>query len=195
MNYLAHLYLAQDSDESIIGNLLGDFIKGSLENIENREIARGITTHRKVDLYTDRHEKIIESKRLISQKRKRFAGIIIDVSFDHFLSRNWSLYSESELKDFISDIYTTLTNHKNLLPPKLQMFLPRMIEEDWLGSYIHLDGIGLTLDRISRRIARRFKRGSVLHGAVEEIESNYTTLEENFKEFFPDVIKFVDEQG
>ena len=122
MNYLAHLYLAEDSDESIIGNLLGDFIKGSLENIENPEIARGIVTHRKVDMYTDRHDKIRESKKLISQKRNRFAGIIIDVSFDHFLSKNWSLYSDRELKDFIQDTYSTLQNHKSLNPPKLHLF-------------------------------------------------------------------------
>ena len=45
MNYLAHLFLAEDNPQSIIGNLLGDFVKGRLEqykNIYNPEIIAGI---------------------------------------------------------------------------------------------------------------------------------------------------------
>lgn len=192
MNYLAHLYLAEDSDESILGNLLGDFVKGPLRDEYDPEIIKGIKTHRKVDLFTDSHENFLASKRMISAERRRFAGIIIDLTFDHFLAKNWSDYSGQELSGFIGNTYELLMRNRGILPEKLQYFLPRMIEEDWLGSYGKLEGIGRTLDRISGRLTRRFARENSLTGAVEEIESNYERLENNFYEFFPQVIAFVE---
>lgn len=192
MNYLAHLYLAEDSDESILGNLLGDFVKGPLSNEYDPEIIKGIKTHRKVDLFTDSHKNFLACKRMISAKRRRFAGIIIDLTFDHFLAKNWSDYSTLELNGFIGNTYELLMRHRGILPEKLQSFLPRMIDEDWLGSYSELEGIGRTLDRISGRLKRRFDRENTLAGAVEEIVSNYERLENNFYEFFPQVIAFVE---
>ena len=55
MNYLAHLYLADDSPESIIGNLLGDFLKGQGTEGYSDEIKKGIRLHKSVDTYTDSH--------------------------------------------------------------------------------------------------------------------------------------------
>jgi len=193
MNYLAHIYLAEESDESVIGNLLGDFVKGPVGDEFTPGIAKGIITHRKVDVFTDSHEKFLASKKLISPERRRFAGIIIDLTFDHFLSKNWSEYSSSELPLFIKETYELLARNRSILPEKLQAFLPRMIEEDWLGSYSELEGIGETMDRISRRLHRRFQRENTLAGAVEEVESNYSELERNFSSFFPEVISFVED--
>lgn len=58
MNYLGHLFLAGKDEHSIVGNYLGDFIKGNLEthNI-NKEIKPGIHMHRKIDALAD--QKII----------------------------------------------------------------------------------------------------------------------------------------
>lgn len=193
MNYLAHIYLAEESDESIIGNLLGDFVKGPVGDEFTPGIAKGIITHRKVDVFTDSHEKFLASKKLISPERRRFAGIIIDLAFDHFLSKNWSEYSSSELTLFIKETYELLARNRSILPEKLQAFLPRMIDEDWLGSYRELEGIGETMNRISRRLDRRFQRENTLAGAVEEVESNYSELERNFSSFFPEVISFVED--
>ncbi len=192
MNYLAHIYLAEDSDESVVGNLLGDFVKGPVGETYAPEIAKGIITHRKVDVFTDTHDKFLASKKLISPERRRFAGIIIDLTFDHFLARHWSEYATSDLSIFISDTYELLTRNRSILPEKLQLFLPRMIVEDWLGSYYELAGIGMSIDRISRRLKRRFIRDNTLEGAVEEVDSNYAELEKNFNEFFPEVISFVE---
>ncbi len=100
MNYLAHLHLAEDSDESLLGNLLGDFVKGHLGNEYSPEIIKGIKTHRKVDAYTDSNEKFLACKKLLRPDRRRFAGIIVDLSFDHFLAKNWSQYSNVELIKF-----------------------------------------------------------------------------------------------
>lgn len=192
MNYLAHLYLAENSEGSMLGNLLGDFVKGYIDHTYNKEISKGIRMHRRVDAFTDSHEKFLASKRLISKERRRFAGIIIDMSFDHFLAKNWSSYSSVELSDFINKVYNLLIKHASTLPNRLRLFIPRMIEEDWIGSYERLEGIGKSLDGISRRLKKRFDRDNSLLGAVEEVEANYRELESNFKVFFPKLVLYVE---
>ena len=191
MNYLAHLYLSENSEESILGSIIADFVKGPLVDQYNAEILTAIDTHRKVDAFTDAHEMVLQSKRLFSSKRRRFAGIIIDVVFDHFLAKNWSSYSELELDTFINRSYSILKRYRRLLPGDLKFAVPRMIEEDWLGSYRYLDAIGVTLDRISKRMERRFNRQNDLRGAIEEVRLNYDILRCNFESFFPELISYV----
>ena len=192
MNYLAHLYLAEDTEESRLGNLLGDFVKGPVaESPYSPGIRKGIETHRKVDLFTDSHRKFLESKKLISPERRRFSGVILDLAFDHFLAKNWRAYADSDLGSFTQDVYDMLGKNRSILPEKLSSFLPRMIHEDWLGSYEKLEGVSLVIERISNRLERKFMRKNTLKGAASEIEANYGELERNFDEFFPDVISYV----
>ena len=193
MNYLAHLYLAEDSDESILGNLLGDFVKGRLEDQYSPEIIKGIKTHRKVDAYTDKHPKFLECKMLLNPDLRRFAGIIVDLSFDHFLAKNWSQYSNIELSEFTNRVYYILLKHEKHLPAKLRQRMPYMIGDDWLGSYKNIDTIGLALNAISRRLENRFERARIIKNGIDDIKSNYEQLEKNFSEFFPELISFVEE--
>ena len=53
MNYLAHLFLAGGSPESLIGNLAGDFVKGALGDRFTPGIREGIMQHRRIDAFTD----------------------------------------------------------------------------------------------------------------------------------------------
>jgi acyl carrier protein phosphodiesterase len=193
MNYLAHIFLAGDSEESVLGNLMGDFVKGPIGNGFHQEIEKGLRTHRKVDVFTDSHEIFRASKKLMSPERRRFAGVIIDLAFDHLLSKNWASYSDIDLGSFIRETYVLLDRRKAILPERFRLFLPRMIEEDWLGSYRTLEGTGIALDRISERLRRRFHRENKLRGAIEEIESNYKELDNNFNMFFPELISFVED--
>jgi acyl carrier protein phosphodiesterase len=193
MNYLAHIFLAGDSEESVLGNLMGDFVKGPIGNGFHPEIEIGLRTHRKVDVFTDSHEIFRASKKLMSPERRRFSGVIIDLAFDHLLSRNWASYSDFDLGSFIQETYVLLDRRKTILPERFRLFLPRMIEEDWLGSYRTLEGTGIALDRISERLRRRFHRENKLRGAIEEIESNYKELDNNFNMFFPELISFVED--
>jgi acyl carrier protein phosphodiesterase len=192
MNYLAHLYLSEGSEESMLGSVIADFVKGPLVDQYPAEILTAIDTHRKVDSFTDTHEMVLQSRKLFSSMRRRFSGIIIDVVFDHFLAKNWSLYSELELNEFIKKSYAILKRYRKLLPGELKFAVPKMIEQDWLGSYRYLDAIGVTLDKISRRIERRFNRENNLSGAIEEVKLNYNDLEGNFKVFFPALISYVE---
>lgn len=191
MNYLAHLFLAEKTAESRLGNLLGDFVKGNLESWQlhySPEIIKGIKIHRQVDQFTDEHRIYIRSKRRISPINKVYSGIIIDIFYDHFLAKNWSFFSEENLQDFIKNIYGILKDNQPLLPVKLQQVLPRLMTEDWLNSYQTIEGIYLTLIRLSRRLKRENNLALALHDLV----NHYQELEADFLTFFPEAIEYVE---
>ena len=186
MNYLAHLFLSEGTPESLIGNLLGDFVKGSIENIYSKEIIKGIYLHRKIDSFTDSHPIFRSSKKLISINRRRFSGIMIDVFYDHFLAKNWSDYSSISLGDFTSYVYQVLQDNQSILPERLRAILPNMIGFDWLSSYQHISAINRAINGLSYRI----KRKNNLFGGVEELFSNYQQLQVDFYHFFPELIDY-----
>ena len=190
MNYLAHLFLAENTPESRIGNLLGDFVKGSIdsyENIYSPSILQGIINHRKIDFFTDHHPIFLQSKRRISKEKGRFSGIRIDIFYDHFLANNWNLFAEEDLEIFVQKMYNILNDNINILPRRLQQMLPFMIKENWLYSYKDLEGITLTCQRLSRR----FKRVNPLAKASEELILNYNELQQDFLVFLPELLNYV----
>ncbi|HEY9620172.1 MAG TPA: ACP phosphodiesterase [Crinalium sp.] len=187
MNYLAHLYLSHDNAELMIGSILGDFVKGSIHHLYTPEIRKGIQLHRQIDSYTDTHQIVHVSKRIVTDSRRRFAGIMVDLFYDHFLAQQWSTYSSVPLYDFSQQVYRVLLEHQDILPARLIRILPYMIEENWLTSYQDINHIGKALNGISRRL----KRQNTLLNSVEELESNYAAFETYFQTFFPDVIDFV----
>jgi acyl carrier protein phosphodiesterase len=176
MNYLAHLYLAEQSDEGLLGSLLGDFVKGRLDDRYSETVRRGIALHRAIDSFTDAHPRHLESRNRIGEARRRYAGIIIDVCYDHF-------YSRESLAGFSERVYDVLREYRDELPGRLQRIAPHMIADDWLSSYAELANVGRALDGISRRITR----SNPLAGALAEIEANYPALEGDFQRFFPEL--------
>jgi len=187
MNYLAHLLLAEPSSESLIGNLLGDFVKGPLKELEacySAGIVGGIAMHRQVDVFTDTHAIYRRSKRRIRDRYGLVSGIIIDVSYDHFLTNHWHSFSQDPLESFIAKIYNLLRENQAVLPEKLQQVLPKLIAENWLASYRDLADLRLTFLRISRR----FKRETNLAQAVDGLLDNYAEIESDFLDFFPELM-------
>ena len=189
MNYLSHLFLAESSEESIIGNLLGDFVKGRLMDNYSPEIIRGVKTHRKIDFYTDKHPVVKETRKLISNERRKYSGVLVDIFFDHFLSVYWDSYSDSDFDEFIEKSYEILLKYRDIYPEKGKILIPRIVEKDWLRKYKSLDGLKLVFEKMSLRISRE----NPLPGSEQELIDNYTDMESNFKKFFPDLIKFVEE--
>lgn len=189
MNYLTHLLLSENSSLARIGNLAGDFVKGSDEMLLHPDIRRGILLHRLIDAYTDRHPIVRQSKARIDITYRRFAGVLIDIFYDHFLANHWSVYSDISLDDFVQAIYQDLQQYRSLLTPALQTVSPWMIAGDWLSSYQHLSGISHVLERMSKRI----KRANPLSHSIEELHRNYAPLEQDFHRFFPELMNYVDQ--
>lgn len=196
MNYLAHLYLSPPGEDAMLGSLLGDFVKGPLTNTEvserySADITRAIELHRRIDSFTDSHPVVTGSRNRVSSSRRRFAGIMIDMFYDHFLAKYWDEFHHHPLDVFTGDIYGVLTRRHAELPDRLQHTARFMVDLDWLGSYAQMESVGTALNRMSQRL----RRENTLVDSAEELESHYSAFESDFRRFMPDVINFAQQSA
>jgi acyl carrier protein phosphodiesterase len=187
VNYLVHLFLAGDNPHYLVGHLLGDFVKAREIAGYPQEIRAGIRMHQRVDAFSESHPVFSASRRRFQPPYRRYAGILVDLAYDHFLAKHWGEYSpDVSLPEFAQRAYAVLNEHQTILPDRLQRMLPHMIGDDWLGSYRELENIGRAL----RGIARRLRRENPLPTAMEALEANYCGLESDFRLFFPALVEF-----
>ncbi|VVP09353.1 Acyl carrier protein phosphodiesterase [Pseudomonas fluorescens] len=185
MNYLAHLHLGGQRPGQLLGSLYGDFVKGRLQGQFDPEIEAAIHLHRRIDVFTDRHPLVDISLSRFAVTRRRYAGIVLDVFFDHCLARDWTLYADQPLEQFTSDVYRVLSAEPQL-PERLAMIAPHMVANDWLGSYREF----AVLEQVLRGISRRLTRPEELAGAMQELRVLYEPLSEDFRLFYPQLQDF-----
>ena len=180
MNWLAHIFLSEPNVESRLGNLLGDLVKGKdLEGLDPN-LRQGIARHYAIDKFTDSHPIVKISKQRIDREYSKFAGILIDIFYDHFLAKNWRLYSNTRLSDFTSEIYNSFQNYRYEIPPSVKQKIAQIIDEDWLASYQDLSGVENALSRIDDRIKARM-------GDKIKLVDAMTILDRDFNLFFPEL--------
>lgn len=185
MNYLAHLHLGGQRPGQLLGSLYGDFVKGRLQGQFAPEVEAAIQLHRRIDVFTDRHPLVDVALSRFSLTRRRYAGIVLDVFFDHCLARDWALYADRPLEVFTSDVYRALSSEPQL-PDRLARIAPYMVADDWLGSYREFD----VLEQVLRGISRRLTRPEELAGAMQELRALYEPLSEDFRLFYPQLQVF-----
>src|SRR5712692_4283986 len=183
VNYLAHLFLAGPSAQSLIGNLAGDFVKGALGDRFPPEIAAGIRHHRRVDAFTDAHPAVAAFRHGLIPDHGHYARVISDVFLDHFLACDFERYGVQSLQSFLRRVYATIDQHVDDLPGRLRFVYPRMRDEGWVESYATLEGIHLALTNLSRRLSRRPHLETATHHLID----SRAELERLFRAFFPDV--------
>ena len=186
MNYLAHLYLSEPNEDAWLGSLLGDFVKGPLDGRYGEDITRAIALHRKIDSFTDAHPVVLRSKSRVSADRRRYAGIMIDMFYDHFLAKYWHEFQDEPLAEFSARIYAMLGQRHAMLPERLQRMAPMMAQWNWLASYADVQSIHTALDRMGRRL----KRQNRLLDSADELLEHYAELESDFRIFMPQVLQF-----
>ncbi|MFJ2363964.1 ACP phosphodiesterase [Pseudomonas sp. NPDC087697] len=185
MNYLAHLHLGGQRPGQLLGSLYGDFVKGRLQGQFNPEIEAAIQLHRSIDVFTDRHPLVDVALSRFTLTRRRYAGIVLDVFFDHCLARDWALYADLPLSRFTSEVYRVLAAEP-MLPGRLAQIAPHMAANDWLGSYREF----AVLDQVLRGISRRLSRPEELAAAMDELRRLYEPLSDDFRLFYPQLQRF-----
>ncbi len=188
MNFLAHLYLAEPTPASRIGNLLPDLCRIRPGMPLDPAVAAGVETHRRVDAFTDAHPVFARSKARIFPHCGRFSGIVLDVLYDHVLTVDWPRWSHTPLADFVSSVHSDFRRHPHLMPPVVRPILDRLDEQNWLLSYGTPDGLRLCFQRMAGRFSERFGREVDLASAVDLLETEAEPLRADFAEFFPDVV-------
>lgn len=186
MNFLAHIYLSQDNDFIKIGNFMADTIRGSKYDYLPIEVQKGILLHRAIDTFTDAHPIFRTSTKRLHEHYHHYSGVIIDVFYDHFLAKNWSRYSCIPLDQFASHFYEIMQANYEILTPKTQQILPYMISQNWLVSYATVEGIGIILSQMEKRI----KNESKLSLSINELNLYYAEFENEFMAFFVELSNY-----
>lgn len=186
MNYLAHAFLSFNDEKLLVGNLLGDFVKGrkSFESYSD-DIQKGILLHRHIDYYSDNHLILKQSIQRLKPTQSRYAPVVVDILYDYFLANNWALFSDESIEAFANRTYRQLENNFDLMPQKVQNIFSRMIEGDWLINYQDESGIDYTFQRITTRVTNE----NNMLNAIDDLRTHKADLNEDFKLFFPDLIK------
>lgn len=190
MNYLAHLYLAGSDPDARLGNLMGDFVKGPVPAELPITLQQGIVLHRRIDSFTDAHPLFRRSRRRLPDDFRRYGGILIDLFYDHLLTRYWHRFHDQPLDDFIDEVHRLLTYRLPDLPPRMQRSMRYLLANDLLRSYRHSDGVARALAGLERRLTRPVN----LSAAVTELATHYDGFSADFQRFFPELIAHVDSQ-
>lgn len=189
MNYLAHLHLGGPAPAQLLGSLYGDFVKGPLGGRFSADIEAAIRLHRRIDAFTDSHPAVLAARARFPAERRRTSGILLDLFFDHCLARAWDDYASESLPQFTNRVYRVLTATPEL-PGQLARIAPRMAAQDWLGSYRDF----ATLPRVVNAMRHRLSHPQLLDGAEDELARLYDALWADFREFYPQLMRFADGQ-
>jgi acyl carrier protein phosphodiesterase len=188
MNYLVHLYLSDDDSFCRLGNLIGDFVKGPLTRHDYPErLLHGVRQHRAVDTLSQGHVAVRRSKARLDDRFGHTKGILIDVFYDHFLSRNWEMWGCGSLRTFAEAGYRLLKRHRELLPDAFRPVARRMIRYDWLTAYRDPETIRLVLERIAGRLSRP----NLLAQGHRELQRCARGLETDCHEFLSSAVEMM----
>ena len=191
MNYLAHLALSHDNSDVMLGNFIGDFVKGNKYSSYSPMVRTGILLHRKIDAFTDAHPIVKESSEMLKDLYGRYSGIIVDMFYDHFLAVNWNeFYPEKPLGKFVNRVHKILLLNYFRLPSEAKKMLPFLIKTRRLEKYANM----AVLARALNIMARNTSLPGNTNDAIKILRQNYETFRDQFFRFYPEITAMVDEE-
>lgn len=188
MNYLAHAFLAGAPPALVVGGVAGDWIKGPLPGALPDDLARGVALHRAIDSFAETHPAFCRSRSRVSPARRRYAGILVDIFYDHLLAAQWTMHHEATLGSYCAEVYRQIAERRDELPETARHALALMASEDWLQSYRSLDGIADVLVRMSQRA----RQPNPLAGGEQEFEADPAGFAEDFRAWLADAQRFAE---
>jgi len=189
MNFLAHAVLAEREPALMVGGVIGDWIKGLLPGCLPMDLAQGVALHRAIDGFVETHPAFCCSRSRISQARGRYAGVLVDIFYDHVLARDWARFHSDRLPLYCKSIYRQIEARLDELPESAGFAMRLMAREDWLQSYAELDGIADVLSRMSQRA----RRPNPLAGGEAEFIADAAGFAADFECLLADARAFVDQ--
>lgn len=190
MNFLAHLHLSGNHPKLMIGNFIGDFVKGrNLSDHYEPDIVKGVELHRAIDEFTDSHNIVKLSKERLRPKYRHYSPVIVDMFYDYYLAKNWNQYHHEDLNDYAQRFYNLTDLHLDILPDRVLRMLPYMISGNWLVNYGKTEGIHRALSGMARRTPYESK----MEEAVSDLIKHNHDFETEFGQFYPELAKFAQE--
>jgi len=170
MNFLAHALLAGDTPALIVGGVVGDWIKGTLPGMLPQDLAKGVALHRAIDVFAESNQAFCRSRTRVSPDRRRYAGVLVDVFYDHLLAKNWAEIHYRPLDEYCDAVYRMIRDRLHDLPITSHPGLNLMAQEDWLTSYAQIDEIADILARMSRRARQPNPLANGEHEFLADVE-------------------------
>jgi acyl carrier protein phosphodiesterase len=183
MNHLAHALLSGPDPDWVLGGMLGDFVHGGVPATLRPGVQAGLRLHRAIDVYTDAHPRVVALRAEFSPPLRRYAGIVVDVWFDHLLARDFADWSRTPLTEFSRALRTLLRRHAAELPVELQRFAAYMERAHLPQAYRD----PATLAQVFAGLSARLRRANPLAGALQETRRLEAPLAAAFAAFFPDL--------
>ena len=187
MNFLAHFHLAWPTTGLVVGALEGEYYRGALDPCLDQELARGIALHRAIDAFTDQHPYVADLRREFPASLRRFAGILIDLGFDHSLSKQWHSFSQHTLGAFSKQVLEVLHAHEHSLSERSRAMLGGLTQHQLLTRY---DDWGMVAAS-AERVGTRFKRGNPLRNIEHALTPLRPRVDDTFTKFYPELQQFV----
>ncbi len=183
MNHLAHVLLAGPQPEARLGAMLGDFWRGAPDDAWPAAVQAGVRLHRKIDVYTDSHPIVADTRRLFAPPYRRYAGILLDVYFDHALARNWTSYADESIAALSAQVLGQLAANAKWLPDDLSRFGLYMRHNGLFASYAER----AVIERVLVGIGMRLRHANPLASAAPLLWEHAEDLDRSFARFFPEL--------
>jgi acyl carrier protein phosphodiesterase len=184
MNYLGHLFLSGTDEQLLVGNFIGDFVKGKQYTKYPVKIQSGILLHREIDWFTDRNSNWMEIREMLRPVYNRYAGVVADMFVDHFLASNWEHFSDQQLSWYAKWVYAVFLKNFDKMPQQVQNFIPYFIQHRRLQSYAEIAGIDTSLRILSTR-----------RSLPENTDNAIINLKKNYSSYKKSALLFVEEIG
>lgn len=184
MNWLAHIFLSEYNIEFQVANYLADPLKGKVWDNASIHIKNGMAIHKRIDSFTDSHELFKKSKNRLGDKGL-LKSVVIDLTYDYLLTKNWNKYSSIELESFLKQFYNNSYELLPKLPSHASTPLKRMIDFDLLNKYQTLEQLNEGLLRIDKRLSAKLASRDKTSLYFERVCENIEEIEKDFLEFFP----------
>jgi len=188
MNILAHLHLSGGINELMLGNYMGDFVKGKQYLNYPDDIQNGILLHREIDTFTDEHIAHKASRDRFREKYGLYSGVVVDIIYDHFLANHWDKFNSINLEDFAQKAYNYIQINNNIIPIRLQQITPFIVENNWLVLYKSLNGIERVLTGMAKHTSLPLK----VEFAMDILNKYYKEFNVEFIQIITDLHKMVE---
>jgi len=184
LNWLAHIFLSEQTVDFQIGNYLADPLKGRTWDNASLDMKKGMQVHKIIDSYTDAHTQFKRSKIRLGE-RGLLKPIIIDLTYDYLLTKNWNVYSLIPIDEFLQTFYTQANNQLPLLPQNANLSLKRLIEHDILNKYQNLEHLKMAFQRVDKRLSPRLYKRDQAISYFDRVSLHIEDIEKDFLLFFP----------
>ena len=190
MNHLAHALLAAPDEDLMFGGLIADFLRGALDPALPSRVREGVRLHRAIDRTTDSHPEVVAARALFEPPLRRYAGVVLDLWFDHLLARDWHRYGRGSLDDISREVQRLLDDRQAHATPRSSGFLRYMKANDLPRAY----GERAMMERVFVDLSQRIGRENPLGDALAQIAPREAAIQRHFDAFMPDLMAWAERE-